>query len=139
MFFKKERKLVLKCSGESLNIRLDKNMMESRLIATNYIILFSNGLGLLTQKGVLYLMGNRYIIDREDPLTYSDLDKDGMYTITLSLGNQRASDNLPKGLYPPYDIVSFHSIQRYMNASKINENTYIFKELGTPVLLCTSS
>lgn len=139
IFNKKESKLVLKCSGESLNIRLDKEMKESRLITKNNIILYSNGLGTFIQRGEIYLMGNRYIINRVESLTYSYLDKDGLYSITITPRHQRASDNLPKNLSPPYDILGWQSIQLYMNASKINKNTFIFKELGTPVFLCTSS
>ncbi|WP_261253064.1 hypothetical protein [Serratia entomophila] len=129
-YYKTKRELVGSCHFylQETNI-LTK---ETIRLSVNYF-LYSDNTGFKTEIGSFISHDKRYTIDRDLIFTYSDMDHDGVYTVSVSKENRRRNDNSPRGLV---SSSSKYKNKNYISFNKIGNDVYYIQERSLPYVIC---
>ncbi|RTP97274.1 hypothetical protein EKN38_22285 [Enterobacter sp. WCHEn045836] len=127
-----QRRLVLSCS---FDISFYDSENDTDLKKNTHLYYYSDGTGFRTEKGLVDQNNIRYYIDRDIHFTYADKDRDGTFTLEYTQVYKREHDNLPKDVW---GTGSTPGTKFYFSLSEIAPELYLFRERGTPVMICPS-
>ncbi|EPN2807073.1 hypothetical protein ACTWOG_004820 [Serratia marcescens] len=130
------RKLVMSCAFELQTQSDNKDFLKRFTTLNVHYFFYNDNTGFRSDFGKTLENDKSYTIDRDLIFTYSDKDKDGIYTVNINKTIKKHIDNAPFEVVPDK---SKKQTSLYISFNKINDDIYYLQERARPFILCTKN
>jgi hypothetical protein len=129
----KTKKLLLTCN---YSVQLHLQSKNTKIFQKVNVFFYDDNSGFQSAFGKMDVEGKKYTIDNDNFFIYNETDKKGTYTLEYNKTVKKYDDNTPDNSWG--DFGNRTSVY-YMTFHKLDSDTYLIRERGSPMFVCTNN